>query len=159
MPHVRPIVEARLKSWQTRPHLIEGEDDKFRAFRLAHAALAASGTVTLELALSGTPMVVGYRVDWLSARPLRFLIKAPSVVLANLVLGETAFPEFIQEDCTPEQLASALELLLKDTLERRGQLAALARVPQRMQFQGGSPSEVAAEIVLHYAERGRQIAY
>ena len=139
--------------------LIEGEDDKFRAFRLAHAALAASGTDTLELALSGTPMVVGYRVDWLSARPLRFLIKAPSVVLANLVLGETAFPEFIQEDCTPEQLASALELLLKDTLERRGQLAALARVPQRMQFQGGSPSEVAAEIVLHYADRGRQIAY
>ena len=155
VPHVRPLVEAKLKSWRTRPHLIEGEEDKFCGFRLAHAALAASGTVTLELALAGTPMVVAYRVDRISARPLRFLIKAPSVVLANLVLGEKAFPEFIQEDCTPENLASAVGLLLRDTFERRGQLAALARIPQRMVRAGGSPSDVAAEIVLQYAEHGR----
>jgi lipid-A-disaccharide synthase len=158
VPHVRPLIEARLKSWRTRPHLVEGEDDKFRAFRLAHAALAASGTVTLELALAGTPMVVGYRVDRIAARPLRFLIKAPSVVLANLVLTEKAFPEFLQEDCTPENLASAVELLLRDTFERRGQLAALARVPQRMLREGSSPSDVAAEIVLQYAEHGRDAA-
>jgi lipid-A-disaccharide synthase len=158
VPHVRPLIEARLKSWRTRPHLIEGEEDKFRAFRLAHAALTASGTVTLELGLAGTPMVVAYRVDWLAARPLRFLIKAPSVVLANLVLTEQAFPEFLQEDCTPENLARAIELLLKDTFERRGQLAALARIPQRMLREGGSPSDVAAEIVLQYAEHGRDAA-
>jgi len=155
VPHVRPLIEARLKSWRIRPHLVEGDDDKFRAFRLAHAALAASGTVTLELALAGTPMVVGYRVDWITARPLRFLIKAPSVILANLVLAENAFPEFLQEDCTPENLAGAVELLLRDTFERRGQLAALARVPQRMLSEGSSPSDVAAEIVLQYAEHGR----
>jgi lipid-A-disaccharide synthase len=157
VPHVRALVEAKLKSWRIRPHLIEGEDDKLRAFRLAHAALAASGTVTLELGLAGTPMVVAYRVDPIAAR-LRFLVKVPSIVLANLVLGERAFPEFIQEDCTPENLASAVELLLKDTFERRGQLAALARIPQRMLREGGSPSEVAAEIVLQYAEHGREVA-
>jgi len=155
MPHVRPLVEARLKSWRTQPHLVEGEEDKFSAFKLAHAALAASGTVTLELALAGTPMVVGYRVDWIAAGPLRYLIKAPSVVLANLVLDENAFPEFLQEDCTPENLASAVQLLLRDSFERRGQLAALARLPHRMLRDGGSPSDVAAEIVLHHAEHGR----
>jgi lipid-A-disaccharide synthase len=154
VPHVRPLIEARLRSWGIKPHLIEGEEDKFRAFKLAHAALAASGTVTLELALAGTPMVVAYRVDAVAAR-LRFLLKVPSIVLANLVLGKNAFPEFIQDDCTPENLSAALELLLKDTPERRAQIAALAHIPERMLIEGATPSGVAAEIVLHYAERGR----
>ena len=54
---------AAAQAWPLQPHLVEGEDDKFRAFKLARAALAASGTVTLELALAGTPMVVAYKVD------------------------------------------------------------------------------------------------
>ena len=87
-------IEQHLTAWPKRPHLVEGEEDKFRAFKLARAALAASGTVTLELALAGTPMVVGYKVDAVIAPVLRRLIIAPSVVLPNLVLGEKAFPEF-----------------------------------------------------------------
>jgi 3-hydroxybutyryl-CoA dehydrogenase len=83
--------------------------------------------VTLELALAGTPMVVAYKVDAIAAR-LRFLLNVPSVVLANLELEENAFPEFLQEDCTPEKLADALEQLLRDTPERRAQTAALARI-------------------------------
>ncbi len=155
VPNVRALVEEGVRSWTTQPHLVEGEADKFAAFKLAHAALAASGTVTLELGLAATPMVVAYRVDAIAAR-LRFLLKVHSVVLANLVLGENAFPEFIQEDCTPENLADALSLLLRDTPVRRVQTAALARIPQRMALDGGTPSDVAADIVLHYAEHGRQ---
>ena len=136
---------------------MEGQEDKFRAFKLAHAALAASGTVTLELALSGTPMVVGYRVDPVAAR-LRFLLKVHSVVLANLVLGSNAFPEYLQEDCTPENLAAALDLLLHDTPQRQAQADALAQIPGLMLQSGASPSEVAAKIVLDYAEHGRQLA-
>jgi lipid-A-disaccharide synthase len=158
VPQVRPLIEAQLRSWVTKPFLVEGEEDKFRAFKLAHAALAASGTVTLELALASTPMVVAYRVDAVAAR-IRFLLKTPSVVLANLVLGENAFPEFLQEDCTPENLAGALELILKDTAARRAQIAALARIPERMLLGDENPSDIAAEIVLHYAERGRRAAY
>jgi lipid-A-disaccharide synthase len=154
VPHARARIEADLDSWVTKPHLIEGEDDKFRAFKLAHAALAASGTVTLELALSGTPMVVAYRVDAIAAQ-LRFLLKVPSIVLANLVLDENAFPEFIQEQCTPENLSAAVALLLKDTPGRRAQAAALARMPERMAVASGTPSEAAADVVLYYAERGR----
>ena len=153
-PNVRNLVEKRLASWTVKSALLVGDEDKFRAFKLADAALAASGTVTLELALAGTPMVVAYRVDAVAAR-LRFLLKVPSVVLANLVLGENAFPELIQEDCTPEKLADAVELILKKTPQRQAQLEALARVPQKMVLNWGTPSQTAAEIVLRYAEYGR----
>ena len=60
---LRQQIEAAVADWPLPVHIIEGAEDKFRAFRLADAALAASGTVTLELALAGTPMVVGYKVD------------------------------------------------------------------------------------------------
>jgi lipid-A-disaccharide synthase len=99
-------------------------------------------------------MVVAYRVDPL-ATGVRYLLKIPSVVLANLVLGENAFPEFLQEDCTGEKLAAALEPLLRDGTERRAQLDALARIPSCMTIEGPSPSEAAADVVLHYATHGR----
>jgi lipid-A-disaccharide synthase len=155
VPWVRAIVERHLPEWPIKPHLVEGEEDKFRAFKLAKAALAASGTVTLELALIGTPTVVAYKVDRLVGSIIRRLIKAPSVVLPNLVLGETVFPEFIQEACTPGNLADALAPLVEDSPERSRQTAALARMPAALQVAGSSPSEAAADIVLHYAEHGR----
>jgi lipid-A-disaccharide synthase len=154
VPSVRHLVEAGLESWPVRPHLVEGETDKFKAFRLAKAALAASGTVTLELAVTGVPMVVAYRVDGL-ARHLRFLVKVPSIVLANLVLGENAFPEYIQEDCTGENLARALAPLLGDTPERGVQVDALQRIAGKMLLEEGiAPSARAAEIVLAAIDAG-----
>jgi lipid-A-disaccharide synthase len=154
VPHLRGQIEQALAAWQVSARLVHGDEDKFRAFKLARAALAASGTVTLELGLVGTPMVVAYRVDAVAAR-LRFLVKVPSVVLANLVLGENVFPEFIQEACVPESLADAVAPLLADTPERERQLAGLACIPERLQLAAGSPSEAAAEIVLGLAGEGR----
>jgi len=158
LPHMRALIASRLKSWSVKPALVEGEEDKFRAFKLAHAALTASGTVTLELALAGTPMVVGYRVDAIAAPFLRSLLKVPTVVLANLVLGENVFPELLQEECDPELLAAQLELLLKNTPERARQLAALEKIPQRLALEHGAPSDAAAEVVLRYAKHGRSRA-
>ncbi|MDX2289518.1 MAG: lipid-A-disaccharide synthase [Hyphomicrobiaceae bacterium] len=146
---VRALVVDALKAWPVPAHIVEGEVDKFAAFKLADAALAASGTVTLELAVAGTPMVVAYRVDGLAVH-LRFMVKVPSIVLANLVLGENAFPELIQEECTPERLADALELILKDTPERARQRAALSRIGERMRLPTGTPSEAAADVVMEY---------
>jgi lipid-A-disaccharide synthase len=156
VPSVRALVEQHLPAWPLRPHLVEGEEDKFRAFKLATAALAASGTVTLELALAGTPTVVAYKADPIIAAIAQRLIKAPSVVLPNLVLGENVFPEFIQERCTPPNLADALAPLLADSPERSHQLAALAKIPTALQVAGHTPSEAAAAIVLDYAETGRK---
>ncbi|MFA5899515.1 MAG: lipid-A-disaccharide synthase [Hyphomicrobium sp.] len=155
--HVRPLVERLAQAWTVKPFIVEGHADKFSAFRLAHAALAASGTVTLELALAGTPMVVAYKVDGVAAH-MRFLLNVPSVVLANLVLEENAFPELLQEDCVPEKLADAVELLLRETPQRRAQVAALARIPHKMLIDGPSPSDAAADIVLDYALHGRRAA-
>jgi lipid-A-disaccharide synthase len=155
VPSVRGLIEQHLPAWPKVPALIEGEEDKFAAFKLARAALAASGTVTLELAMAGTPMVVAYKVDAVMAPPLRLMIKAPSIVLPNLVLGENAVPELIQEKCTPARLASALAPLLTDGPARAKQLAALARVPDRLHLPRGVPSEAAADVVLHYADNGR----
>jgi len=152
--HVRDLIKAQTAGWPVPVKLVEGEADKFAAFRLARAALAASGTVTLELAVAGTPMVVAYRVDPIAAN-LRFLVKVPSVVLANLVLGEAAFPEYLQERCTPELMAGALVSLLEDTPERQAQLAALARIPDKLLLETGTPSEAAAAVVLDMAAKGR----
>ncbi|WP_295559751.1 lipid-A-disaccharide synthase [uncultured Hyphomicrobium sp.] len=158
VPHVHALIERLRRGWPVRPHIVEDEEDKFRAFKLARAALAASGTVTLELALAGTPTVVAYRVDPLAAPFLRRMIKAPTTVLANLVLGENAIPEFHQERSSPENLANSIEPLLKDTPQRRAQLAQLARIPGLMHIESGSPSEAAADIVLDYALKRRMPA-
>lgn len=155
VPSVRALVEAGLPAWPQRPHLVESEEDKFSAFKLARVALAASGTVSLELAAAGTPMVVGYKVDPLLAAPLRLLVTIDTAVLANLVLGERAFPELLQGKCTPVNLAEALVPLLDGGAARDRQLAALARIPDKLRIEKGSPSEAAADIVLHYAEHGR----
>ncbi len=150
---VRPLIEQGLASWPMLPHIVAGETDKFKAFRLAHAALAASGTVTLELGMAGVPMVVAYRVDGLAAG-LRFLVKVPSIVLANLVIGEKIFPEFVQEDCRPDMLAAALLPLMGDTPERRSQLGGLDRIASNMLLEGATPSERAAETAMAVIEQG-----
>jgi lipid-A-disaccharide synthase len=153
--HVRAQIEAGLADWSTRAHVVSGERRKLMAFKAADAALAASGTVTLELALAGTPMVVGYRVDALAAR-LQFLVRTPHFALSNLVLEERAFPELMQDDCIPEKLADALEALLTASRVRERQREALARVPERMQLPSGTPSDAAARIVLRAIEAGRE---
>lgn len=154
VPSVRHLVEAGLESWPVRPHLVEGEIDKFKAFRLANASLAASGTVTLELAVTGVPMVVAYKVDLL-AWQIRHLVKVPSIVLANLVLGENVFPEFVQKECTGEHLARAIAPLLSDTPERGEQVEALRRIAGKMLLDDGvAPSARAAETVLAAIDAG-----
>jgi lipid-A-disaccharide synthase len=144
--HLAEEIGQRSSGWSVRPAVVQGEEAKWRAFRCAHAALAASGTVTLELGLSAVPMVVAYRVS----KPeeiLKYLIKAPSIVLTNLVLGENVVPELIQWDCTPEKLASAMLPLLSDTGDRRRQIEAFARLDKAMRIGDETPSERAARIV------------
>ncbi len=152
--HLGEEIAVRVARWPRQPRLLFGEAEKFAAFRRAHAALAASGTVTLELALAGVPMVVAYRVDPL-ARSLKRFLSVPSIVLANLVLGENAVPEFLDDDGSPEVLARETLALLSDTGERQAQMAALDRVSETMALPGGAlPSDKAAEIVIEAAEHG-----
>jgi lipid-A-disaccharide synthase len=149
---VRGLIEEHLPAWPLKPHILDTEADKFAAFKLARAALAASGTVTLELALSGTPMVVAYKADPI-ASALRFLLIAPSVVLPNLILGENVVPELLNRDCNPEALSQALLPLMRGGPERDAQLTGLASVVECVRETREAPSGKAARIVLAYAER------
>ncbi len=150
VPSVRHLVEDGVANWDITPHFVEGDEDKFAAFGLAHAALAASGTVTLELALAGLPMVVGYKADWLIAFVKNHLINVQSIVLANLVLGYNAFPEYLQENCLPESMADALEPLLRDSEERQKQKDGLSQIADKMLLPEGQPSDAAADVVMKY---------
>ena len=150
----RAELAAMTADWPSPPQLVTGEDDKFAAFRLARAALAASGTVTLELAAAGTPMVVAYRTGPVAFQ-LRYLVKVPSIVLANLVLGRSAFPEYIETAVRPGTLAERLGELIAEGPARTAQVAALAEIATNLAPPACSPSQAAADIVLRYAERGR----
>ena len=145
-------IRARMADWTVQPRIILGEAEKLAAFRTARAALCASGTVTLELALAGVPMVVAYKVAALEAFLAHRLVTAASIVLPNLVLEQRLIPEFIQQDCTPATLLTAVLPLLADSAARERQLAGLALLDQRMRLGAGeTPSGRAARIVLTLA--------
>jgi len=156
MPHLLNPIREALKDWKVSPRIVAGEQEKRAAFRIAHAALAKSGTVTLELALAGVPMVTAYRVGTVEAWIVRRAINVPSVILANLVLGENVVPEFLQEECTLHNLFRALRDVISDTPMRQRQLEAFARIDAIMATGNKSPSVRAAEIVLSILRRSRK---
>jgi lipid-A-disaccharide synthase len=112
--------------------------------------------VTLELAISGVPMVTAYRVGSAEAFILRRAIKVQSVILANLVIGEDVIPEYLQENCTPDNLAGALRAILSDTPERRRQVEAFQKIDTIMSTGKEPPSVRAADIVLATMRKGRR---
>jgi lipid-A-disaccharide synthase len=155
-PHLVDAVRQGVERWPVAPRIVTGEAEKRAAFRIARAALAKSGTVTLELALAGVPMVTAYRVGSAEAWILRRAIKVKSVILANLVLGQEVIPEFLQENCTAEKLAPALADMLTDSAPRRQQVEAFAGLDAIMSTGNVSPSVRAADIVLETMRRSRR---
>jgi len=155
MPHLLEAVSEGLKSWKVTPRVVIGEQEKRAAFRIARAALAKSGTVTLELALAGVPMVTAYRTGAVEAWILIRAINVKSVILANLVVGENVVPEFLQDDCTPEKLVPALRDVLEDSPSRRRQVEAFAGIDNIMSTGNQPPGVRAADIVLKTLRKAR----
>jgi lipid-A-disaccharide synthase len=155
-PHLEAAVRAGVASWPVAPRIVIGDSDKRAAFRSARAALAKSGTVTLELAVSGVPMVTAYRVGEFEAFILRRVIKVQSVILANLVIGDNVIPEYLQEACTPDNLAPALADVLADSAARTRQVEAFGRLDAIMSTGAASPSVRAADIVLATMRKARR---
>ena len=88
--------------------VLRGPQAKYDAFAASRAALAASGTVALELALAGLPMIIAYRLNPLTEVLLDRVLKVRQVNLVNLILGRQVVPEYLRRDCTPEKLADGL---------------------------------------------------
>jgi len=150
--HLQDEIAQAASGWSHRPEIVTGEAAKLGAFRSARAALAASGTVTLELALAQVPTVAAYRGAGWEAAIARRLIKLPSVILPNLILGRSIVPEFIQEDATAQTLADRLEAALAEGEDRQRQLAGFAEVETIMRSAGESPAANAVEAALALVE-------
>lgn len=162
MPHLLEAVREGARDWheqyRVEPRIVVGEAEKRAAFRIARAALAKSGTVTLELALSGVPMVAAYRAGRAEAFIVQRAITVPSVILANLVIGENVVPEFLQNECTPDKLADGLREVLSDLPLRQRQVEAFGKLDAIMSTGSVSPSVRAADIVLAAMRKGRRTA-
>lgn len=145
VPHMHQTILQQLKN--LGPDLgfelliVENEDDKWGAFRAAELALAASGTITLELTATHTPMVVGYRLDFI-ATLLKHAMKIHSIVLPNLINGKNIVPEFIAGACTAEALCTALEELHQSPEVRQQQIDYLAKAAKES---GGTDPQQTAD--------------
>ncbi len=148
--HVAEKVRAATADWPAPLHIVEDEGDKFAAFNAANAALAASGTVTTELALARTPMVAAYRVGEVTFAFARFLFRLPHFTLVNLLLNRRAVPEFLQSAATPKALADAVVPLLTDKATAARQVASLDEAAKLLGEGGEAPSLRAAHAIVDF---------
>lgn len=149
VPAVAALVKAAAQSWPVPATVIDDAAEKYHAFAAADAGLAASGTVTLELALARCPTVLAYRVNPLTAWIARRLITVRFVGMVNILLDRPVMPELLQADCRPDRLAATLERLLVDPAARSTQIDASAEVAAALGAGGEPPSLRAADSVLH----------
>lgn len=158
VPHVADRVRESANNWPTPLHIIEGEADKFAAMNMSDAALAASGTVTTELALARTPMVVAYRVGWLTYLLARPLFVSPWFTLVNLLLQRRAVPEFLQGAATANVLADEVVNLLTNQAAAQGQRLDLGRAAKLLGEGEEAPSLRAARAVVEFVEEKRSLS-
>ncbi|MCV6594792.1 MAG: lipid-A-disaccharide synthase, partial [Silicimonas sp.] len=147
LPAAAPVASAVLdavQSWPGDPLVLDPRDDpkaaqtKAAAFRAADLALAASGTVSLELAANATPMVIAYDMNWLSWQIMSRMLKTDTVTLVNLVTGSRTIPEFLGPKCQPAPIAEALGALLYDDQAQMAQKSAMKDAMTKL-GQGAEP--------------------
>lgn len=155
LPLVAPLLREALPGLGVPTVLVEGAADKQDAFAASDAALAASGTITLELALARVPMVVAYRVNPVTALIGKRLLRIGSASLPNLLAREPFVPELLQDQATPERLAQETLALFRDADRQARQRQGFAEIADALQPGPVTPSATAAEIVLEEAVRGR----
>ena len=144
------MLRSEVADWVSKPLVLDPASDpdgaqKRAAFRAADVALAASGTVSLELAANGTPMVIAYDMSWISRQIIGRMLLVDSVTLVNLVSETRTVPEFIGKDCLPEPIAHAVLDVLNDPGEQR---AAMELTMSRLGRGGEAPGLRAARAVL-----------
>ena len=124
---------------------------KRAAFRAADVALAASGTVSLELAINQTPMVIAYDMNWISRQVIGRLLQVDSVNLVNLVSDTRSIPEYIGKACQPDAIASAI----RDVLENpTSQVEAMQTTVDRLRAPHLTPGMCAAKSVMDFLQNG-----
>ena len=148
VPSVADRVEAAAAGWPVPSVVLTGAEEKRAAFAAADAAMAASGTVAVELAVAGLPAVIAYKAAPLTSFMARPIIEIPCVSLPNLLLGRMVQPELLGKYCTAESLAEALGRLLSDPDARRAQIEACSQIAGMLDPGGEGPSRLAARTLL-----------
>lgn len=153
LPHLAGVLSARLEGWPGRV-VVAAPADKFDAMAASDAAMAASGTVSLELAMAGVPHAVAYRLNPAThAVAARLAGKGPSRVnLVNILLGREVVPEFVGPRCRAGRVAAAVLRLLDDGRARREQTRAAADALAMLRPDAGPPSRAAAAVVAELLE-------
>ena len=148
-----PRWEEHLKAAFPEAVIVTSEQDKWDAFAAATAALAASGTVTLELAIAGLPAVVTNRMGTISTALFRLILKNRYFSLPNLVLDAEAMPEMFFGKCNADAIVPALVTLLESEGARSAQKFALEEAVERITPPGGlSPSDMAARAIMEHVK-------
>jgi lipid-A-disaccharide synthase len=158
MPTVEPVagyLRSEVAHWAAPPLIVTGEAEKFDAFAASDAALAASGTVGLELAAAGVPHVVAYRFNWLTNKLAHVLVKGDYVHLVNVALDEEAVPEFILEQCRADPIAAAVAGVLDNADVRSRQSERFQAAMHSLAAADASPSAAAAKLVLELIEKSK----
>jgi lipid-A-disaccharide synthase len=145
---VANVVREATRVWPGGPVVVLGPQDKYDAFAASRAALAASGSVALELAMARLPMVVCYRLNPLTEALLDRVVRVRQVNLVNLLLERPVVCELLRGECTPERLAVEAALLVRDEQVRAEHVAGYDAAMRRLAADGRSPSLRAADQVL-----------
>jgi len=160
VPGTEALVRAATAGWSVPHTVLSTPGERRAAFAAAAVALSISGTATLELAVAGVPMVVGYRVNRLTEFMVRRMIEVPHVAMPNLILDRLAVPEKLQDDCQPDTLAAELDRLLINPEPQRDALAEICRRLglEEIRATGVLPSDKAAGVVLDAIRQQRKPA-
>ncbi len=158
VPGVAPLVRDLARRWPSAPLVVADPDEKRAAFAAADLALAASGTVSLDLAANRVPMVIGYDMNWLSRLLIGRMLKVDTVTLVNLVSETRAVPELLGPDCRAPALARVLGHVLDSEEAQAEQVAAMDVTMDRLGRGGLPPGLRAARSVLKVMGRDVPVA-
>jgi len=154
-PSVTELVQSEVRQWTHKPIVLDSREftmdqaGKFKraAFKAADVALAASGTVSLELAINQTPMVIAYDMNWISRQIIGRMLQVDSVNLVNLVSDTRTVPEYIGKACQPDAIASALRNVLENPTS---QIEAMKATVDRLKAPLSTPEVYVAKSVLDF---------
>ena len=150
---VETEVRAAVADWPGRPIVVGTIEEKHHAFAASTAALAASGTVNLELSVAGLPFAIAYRVSRLSYIIGKLMVKVPSIVMTNILLRKNVIAEFLQGRCRADLIAAEIGRLLDNPEARRAQVEATEEAARLLGRGGPPPSKRAAKILLDLVAR------
>ncbi|WP_208440607.1 lipid-A-disaccharide synthase [Bartonella raoultii] len=156
LPHLQDVIRGFVQSWKSKVEVVVGEDEKWRAFTQADVALAAHGTVSLELALAKIPTIHCYKLDLFSKLFLFPKITIWTAALPNIIADKPIMPEYFNEFLRPGMLARQIEQLLYNPLLRQAQLDAFEIVEQKMKTDVPS-GIVGAQTIIRLLEKTKHL--